>query len=164
MTLRPHHFISRRLPLLTGLFLAAAGALAGPTNSPAGKTNAPAAAHAAPAEAPITPSIFLTPGPGNPGKDPFFPRSVRIDPVLVAPTNAPATFGADLVLSGISGTPARPLAIINTRTFSPGEDGEVPTATGARVRLLCVEINFQQQTALVEVAGARRELKFRGRK
>ena len=166
MTLRASIFLPPSLPLLALLLAGASGVIAGTTNLPAGKTNAPSVAtNSAPAEIPLSPSIFAAPGEGNGGKDPFFPRSTRLNVVItVSPTNRTANVVAELSLNGISGTPARPLAIINTRTFSPGEDGEVATASGTRVRILCVEIRFEQETVIVEFGGVRHELKFRGRK
>ena len=166
MLLRTSIFLPPGWPVLALLLAGAAGAFAGPTNPPAGKTNVPTAigTNPTPTEIPISPSVFVSPGPGNSGKDPFFPKSIRLPGANVNPTNPPVKVAAELSLNGISGTPARPLAIINSRTFSAGEEGEVPTSSGTRVRILCVEIRFEQETVVVEVDGARRELKFRGRK
>ena len=160
--------------MLALLLAGAAGAFGASTDVPTGKTNAPlqagktsspaVAANSAAAEAPLSPSVFTPLGASNGGQDPFFPKSTRLNVVSVVSTNRTTNVAAELSLNGISGTPARPLAIINSRTFSVGEDGEVPTSAGSKVKILVVEIRFEQQSAIIEVGGERRELKFRGRK
>lgn len=95
----------------------------------------------------IPQSIFVMPTSPQEGRDPFFPRSNRpymsaaVLHTNVAPVvgSAPAPTPADLHLKGVSGTAARPLAIINNRTFAVGEQGDVPTPTG-RLRIRVVEI------------------------
>lgn len=166
MMLRASNFLPLRLPILAVLLAGISVVFAGPTNLPAGKATPPVmATNSAPVEIPLTPSVFATPGMVGSGKDPFFPKSSRFNVVSVVSTNrATPNVVPELSLNGISGTVARPLAIINSRTFSAGEDGEVVTAAGNRVRVLCVEIRFEQNTVIVEVGGVRRELKFRGRK
>ena len=66
---------------------------------------------------------------------------------------------AELALMGISGTPEQPLAIINNRTFSAGEEGDVVTRAG-KIRIRCVEINMSSGTVSVQVGGQSRELRL----
>jgi hypothetical protein len=105
-------------------------------------------------------STFQVPKKSAEGRDPFFPKSVRIygvDSVTkTVPTPTPI---AELALKGISGTPEQPLAIINNATFSTGEEGDVATRAG-RIRIRCVEINMSAGTVLVQVGGQSRELRL----
>src|SRR6185295_13811312 len=108
-------------------------AAAPPSDAPTNKPSAGTATNAPAAELPIPQSVFALPSSTNAGRDPFFPRSTRL--VVVASTtrtNTPPAV-ADLALSGISGSPSSPLAIISGHTFSVGEEKDVPTASGARV-------------------------------
>ena len=140
------------------------------TNAPAAKpatsttrSAAPATTNAASVEVPIPKSIFVVPTSKVEGVDPFFPLSTRL---VVAPpstsTNKPAPV-AQLVIKGLSGTPERPLVIINGITFGLGDELELPKAQG-RLRVRCLEINLNDETAIVEVNGERRELRFRSGK
>lgn len=98
-----------------------------------------AAAKAAPAEPEIPTSVFINPATPREGRDPFFPNSKRhVKTTVIIATNAPVAI-AELELKGISGSADRPLAIINNRTFEPGEEGTVVCNLG-RVRVLCKEI------------------------
>ena len=65
----------------------------------------------------------------------------------------------DLVLKGISGTMEKPLAIINSTTFTVGESNEVILKNG-RMRIQCVEINMAAGTVLLQIGSARRELRL----
>ena len=58
------------------------------------------------------------------GKDPFFPSRV----VTPVPTPEPAKKEI-MVLKGITGTPDRRVALINDRTFTKGETGELKVGT-----------------------------------
>jgi hypothetical protein len=70
---------------------------------------------------------------------------------------------AELHLKGISGTAEKPLAIVNTTTFTSGEENDVLSA-GGRLRIRCLEINMAAGTVLVQVGGERRELRLQGAK
>ena len=140
------------------------------TNAPAAKPAtlatrpaAPATTNAASVEVPIPQSVFIVPSSHVEGVDPFFPLSTRL---IVAPpttsTNKPAQV-AQLVINGLSGTPERPLVIINGITFGLGDKLDLPKAQG-RTRVRCLEINLNDETAIVEVNGERRALRFRGGK
>jgi len=127
---------------------------AAPT-TPAAKT--PAAAPAPPA---IPKSTFTLPTTPAATRDPFFPSRLMLsgDPKPQVATNThPSTAGC-LVLKGLSGTTAEPLAMINGRTMSRGEDAEIVTECG-RLLVHCVDITTN--SAIVEVAGERRELRLR---
>ena len=81
------------------------------------------------------------------GKDPFFPKSRRLEagkPILSLPPVIP------LFLKGISGTKGRRLAIINNRTFEAGEEVEFKV-NNQIVRVRCVEI--RDQSAIISVDG-----------
>lgn len=109
-------------------------------------------------------SVFLVPKKATEGKDPFFPTSTRVLNLNVeVKPKGPEVVVGELTLKGISGTAAEPLAIINTTTFTTGEDNDVMTAAG-RMRVRCVEINMAAGTALVQVGGQRRELRLSPKK
>jgi len=122
---------------------------------------APAPSNAAPAELVIPKSVFIIPGTPQDGKDPFYPRSVRVyasSVIVNTNTQVAAVPTVELHLNGISGTAARPLAIINNRTFELGEEGELNSA-GSRTRLRVLEI--KPDFIVVQVAGERRILRLR---
>lgn len=154
-------------PILLILALGACGlpAFAASSNSPSGAgTNAPAAkgTNAIPVELPIPKSHFAMPGEGG-GKDPFYPTSARFQPREHA-TNTNVVAAPPMVrINGFSGTPAQPLVIINNATFGIGDEMSIPTQAG-RVKVRCIEIRTQDESALVEVNGVRRELQFRSKK
>ena len=162
----PRAFITLRcvmLALLLGLPLFARGA----TTPATGRTNAPAASTNAPVEIPK--STFVLPGEGSAGRDPFYPKSVRINSMIATKKpgdkKAPPAPVAALKLSGISITPGgQALAIINGTTFAAGDELTVPGTTGGRVRVLCVEVRPDDQTAVVEIAGERKELRLATKK
>jgi len=118
-------------------------------NPPLAGTNAVAAAQ------PIPQSLFTIPTSKEEGRDPFFPKSDRLlagsDPGKPAAPTPVFT----LVLNGLSGAEGHRLAMINGYTLASGEEGDVPTPAG-RVRVRCVTI--RNESALVEVAGEKREL------
>ncbi len=160
----------RHLPLrasqITLVLTAFALALpAATTNSPsvnpvAGKTQVIAPALLLPPPQ----SVFVIPKKPAEGKDPFFPSATRVyaSETPEKPTNPVVPVG-DLSLKGISGTAAEPLAIINTTTFTTGEENDVITSAG-RMRIRCVAINMGNGTVLVQAGGERRELRLQTRK
>ena len=111
-------------------------------------------------EAAIARSEFSLPRKVAEGRDPFFPNSTR-------PYGAEATTKVvgesapevEFSLKGISGTAEQPLAIINTTTFTTGEENEV-IIKSKRIRIRCWEINMTAGTVLIEYAGTRRQLKL----
>lgn len=125
-------------------------------------------AHSAPAPKPAAPvetnaipqSVFTIPSVPGQAHDPFFPsRVIQAEAAKPqASTNShPSSVGC-LVLKGLSGTPANPLAMINGRTMARGEDAEINTECG-RLLVHCVDISTN--SAIVEVGGERRELRLR---
>jgi len=143
--------------LLLGFELLAAPS----TNSPAVTSALTKGETTAPAVLPPPPqSVFVLPKKASEGKDPFFPNSTRvyISDTEVKP-KGPVVVVGDLALKGISGTAAEPLAIINTTTFTTGEENDVITSAG-RMRVRCVEINMALGTVVVQVGGQRRELRL----
>lgn len=109
----------------------------------------------------IPQSAFNQPKRPAEGRDPFFPKSIYpygIDPTPKPTTNAVPTV-ADLTLKGISGTPEQPLAIINNRTVTAGEETDVPIGAG-KIRIRCVEINMAEGTVTVQVGGQSRQLRL----
>jgi hypothetical protein len=143
------------------LGLAFAGLAAQPrTKAPSG--SAPATTNALALLPPIPQSVFIIPSNPQEGKDPFFPRSMRLfSDVLVKTTLQPAAaIAVELKLNGISGTADRRLAIINNRTFEIGEEGEVTSNVG-RVRIICKDI--KADTVRVLISGEERILRLRPR-
>jgi hypothetical protein len=163
-------YISPSFPLVPGrtLLLAAvlmgfacASAAAQTQTNTAAKPSVPppAATNAAPVEPEIPKSAFIIPTTPQEGKDPFYPRSLRLfTSVTVTPTNQPTAIGVELQLKALSGPPTHRLAIINNATFGPGEEGEVVTNAG-RVRIVCVEI--KEDSVMVLVGGQQRMLRLR---
>jgi hypothetical protein len=80
--------------------------------------------------------------------------------VLIRPnqTNAAPVPVVDVHLNGISGVAGKPLAIINSRTFEIGEEGEI-VSSGNRVRIRCLEI--KADTAVIQIGPERRVLRMR---
>jgi len=82
------------------------------------------------------------------GKDPFFPNRV------VTPTPEP-TKKEIMVLKGITGTPDRRVALINDRTFTKGETGEIKLGTNTfKIRV----IDIKDRSVTLERAGQTNEL------
>lgn len=121
--------------LLCVTFVAARAAQTPPATS--GK--APATTKVAPVEPEPPKSVFRVPASSQEGRDPFFPLS-SLRTSQVSPSKPPAAAApAELELKGISGSADHRLAIINNRTFEPGEEGTVLSNVG-RVRITCKEI------------------------
>ena len=125
-----------------------------PGGAAAAQKSAPASKPRAEVKIPV--SIFVWPSNPAEGRDPFFPNSKHpyAEPVIKQTlTNAPVT----LTLNGIS----RGLAMINGRTFSEGEEGDVSTNSGKQ-RVRCLKI--KEDSVIIELLpeGGRRELKLRG--
>jgi hypothetical protein len=104
-------------------------------------------------------STFTLPSTLKEGRDPFYPESQRVHsktqpktPVVVS--KGPAT----LELKGISGTPDRPLALINNQTFAEGDKQMVSTTQG-KIRVECVDI--KGTTVKIIAQGQTRELMLR---
>ncbi len=138
--------------------LVAPVALAGPapTKAKSGKP-ATAVASAVPAVVEIPVSTFEVPSNPRDGRNPFFPMStagVEVKPVKPGPRTDFSAF----VLNGIT-SPPRQTAMINGRTFEPGEEGEVKVSNGKKVLIKCTEI--RQTSAIILVAGQIHEVRFR---
>ena len=125
---------------------------------PAPSGQAPAATKAAPAEPELPKSVFRVPASPKEGRDPFFPQSTQHKPQVISQTKAPMAI-VELELKGISGSAGRPLAIINNRTFEPGEEGTVLSNAG-RVQITCKEI--KDDSVRVILNGQERTLTLRG--
>jgi hypothetical protein len=110
------------------------------------------------AEVPLPQSVFILPGQTGEGRNPFFPQSsVRV--VMAPPISGETPAQSfSFVLNGITSPPRR-TAMINGRTFEPGEEGEVRLPTGGKILIKCEEIKVD--SAIINVGGQRRELKLR---
>ena len=84
------------------------------------------------------------------GKDPFFPNHV-LTPVLVPePTKKEI-----MVLKGITGSSDRRVALINDRTFTKGEAGEIKSGTSTlRIRV----VDIKDRSVTIERGGQTNEL------
>jgi len=156
-----HPLLSRGSLIALALVAFVAALPAATTNSAAAKpVTARSVATAPVVLLPPPPSVFVLPKKPAEGKDPFFPSATRVytSDSATKPKDTIAPVG-ELSLKGISGTAVEPLAIINTTTFTVGEENEVITTTG-RVRVRCIAINMTLGTAIVQVAGERRELRL----
>jgi len=105
----------------------------------------------------IPQSVFVIPASPKDGRNPFFPQSVAVGPV-VQPKAGTAIDSSGIVLNGITSPPKR-TAMINGRTFEPGEEGEIRLPNGAKVLIKCEEIGADSTVILVN--GSRRELRLR---
>jgi hypothetical protein len=104
-------------------------------------------------EVPIPQSVFAA----NEGRNPFFPESTARVVIPKVNTERPIET-ISIVLNGITSKP-KPTAMINGRTFEPGEEGEVKLPAGGRMLIKCEEI--KTESAIIVVGGQRRELRLR---
>jgi len=82
------------------------------------------------------------------GKDPFFPNRV------VTPAPEP-TKKEIMLLKGITGTPDRRVALINDRTFTKGEAGEIKSGTNTfKIRV----VDIKDRSVTIERAGQTNDL------
>jgi len=105
-------------------------------------------------------SVFIIPSRAGDGRDPFFPLSRRMV-VEAQPSKSgdtPKSEPISLVLKGISRNDRNRFALINDKTFTAGEEREV-VMNNSRVRVHCLEI--KEDSVVVEVNGARKELRMR---
>lgn len=102
-------------------------------------------------------STFALPRTLNEGRDPFYPTSTRVI-AMTRPTPTKAPGPATLELKGISGTPERPLAIINNQTLAVGEEQPVSTPQG-RVKVMCLAIEGTK--VMIRAQGKTRQLTLR---
>jgi len=153
---------AQALALAAALLAVACAARAAQTHTNAPDVPAPAPTNALPPVPEIPQSVFIIPATPKQGKDPFFPRSMRIYDSMVVKSNALPTLAAvvtvDLKLNGISGTAEHRLAIINNRTFGANEEGAVSTAMGP-VRIRCLEV--RTDSVLVQIGAEQRVLRLR---
>jgi len=120
-----------------------------------------APSNAAPAVIPPTNSVFVIPVNEKEGRDPFYPKSryIYAKAPVQTPTVVAAVKHADLKFQGISGPANRRLAIINGRTFEPGEEAEVNTPEG---RITIKLLEAKGNTVVVQAAGERQTLTLPG--
>jgi hypothetical protein len=135
-----------------------AAAKAAPTAAKQRAEKPGAASHA---KAIVAKSEFILPRKTTDGRDPFFPNSPRpyASEIVAKPASDSSVLDNEFSLNGVSGSPERPLAIINNTTFTTGEENEV-IIKGKRIKIRCVEINMTVGTVLFEYGGARRQLKL----
>lgn len=119
-------------------------------------------APAPPVEAPPPPKSAFVNDPTT-GKDPFYPKSTRRP--LIAATTTPDSVAVQqpfisdkIILQGLSGTKEKRLAIINNRTFEPGEEVDL-RVDGLIQRVRLVEI--RDRSVLIGVKGMTKELQMR---
>jgi hypothetical protein len=158
---RSHRPIEKLLAFAVAFLSLAFASLATQTRTNAPATVSLAATNAAPVQAEIPKSVFLIPATPQEGKDPFFPRSMRLFASVVVMSNVQPLVtppAVELRLNGISGTADRRLAIINNQTFETNEEGEVPTNPG-RARIRCLEI--KTDSAVVQIGSEQRVLRLR---
>jgi hypothetical protein len=144
--------------LLVVALLSPAGLQASSKDSPAKAGRANVAIYSVP-EIPFPPSVFVVPSQPSEGRNPFFPQSTTVTvaaPTKVTKENPIESFS--FVLNGITSPPKR-TAMINGRTFEPGEEGEVRLPSGGKILIKCVEI--KADSAIIDVTGQRRELHLR---
>jgi hypothetical protein len=109
-------------------------------------------------EVPFPQSIFSVPTQPGEGRNPFFPQSTVQVVIIPKITKDNPIESFSFVLNGITSPPRR-TAMINGRTFEPGEEGEVRMPSGGKILIKCEEI--KADSAVITVGGQRRELRLR---
>ena len=109
-------------------------------------------------EVPFPQSIFSVPTQPGEGRNPFFPQSTVQVVIIPKITKENPIESFSFVLNGITSPPRR-TAMINGRTFEPGEEGEVRMPSGGKILIKCEEI--KADSAIITVGGQRRELRLR---
>ncbi len=117
---------------------------------------APKTNEVARADAMVPESVFAVPANPKQGRNPFFPDSTFAKPAQ--PAKSGQLDVSAFVLNGITSPPRRS-AMINGRTFEPGEEAEIKLPTGGKVLIKCAEI--KDDSVVIQVAGQQRELRFR---
>lgn len=159
----------------TSLGLAGCGGSPGPAATPAGNPRISSAAASTNGIAGGTNTVALVPQSVfhiDPrfGKDPFFPGASRS--VAKAAGAAPAPVLLPLVsylkLAGVRPGTRRPMALINSTSFSPGEEGKVSIVVSnqlsqaevQKLNIRCLEI--RPDSVLITIAGEAgvKELRF----
>ncbi|HTL58756.1 MAG TPA: hypothetical protein VL361_23920 [Candidatus Limnocylindrales bacterium] len=125
------------------------------SSKPAGASHNNAVPTVSQVEIPL--SKFDIPASPRDGRNPFFPQSAIVAPIVASKPNAALDFSS-IVLNGITSPPKR-TAMINGRTFERGEEGEVRLPSGAKVLIKCEEI--RADSAIIFSNGQRRELRLR---
>jgi hypothetical protein len=143
--------------LLIGFALLAAPTGASSASAPKPVSKSPATFRVVP-EVPIPQSTFVIPSQPTEGRNPFFPQSIVRVITPRPPTTGTQIDPGSFVLNGIT-SPPRPTAMINGRTFEPGEEGEIRMPSGARMLIKCEDI--RSESAIISVGGQRRELRLR---
>ena len=115
-------------------------------------------------EVPSSKSVFID----DPkfGKDPFFPKTKRREPVIPVaqinstPESAFAAILPSIVLKGTSGLPGRRLALINNRTLQAGEDCDIKIGSQSfKIRLL--EVRDRSVVVGMEGTAETKEIRMR---
>jgi hypothetical protein len=149
------HLLCASVTLLAAVTSALAAAA--PKDSPAKTTNRLPAYLVPVPDIAVPQSVFVTPSQPSEGRNPFFPQStIRVVVAKVSKENPIENF--TFVLNGITSPPRR-TAMINGRTFEPGEEGEVKLAAGGKMLIKCEDI--KSDSAVITVGGQRRELRLR---
>lgn len=148
--------------VLAGVLLALFGSLAlspaSPKDAAAKKSRNTLVLQKVP-EVAIPQSIFNIPGQPSEGRNPFFPQSTLKPVPQPKQPNRENTFDTtSFVLNGITSPPKR-TAMINGRTFEPGEEGEVRLPAGGKMLIKVEEIKTESATIIV--GGVRHELRLR---
>jgi len=108
----------------------------------------------------ISQSTFSIPSQPSEGRNPFYPQSnngFQAAPVI-KPREGVGIDPSSFVLNGITSPPRR-TAMINGRTFEPGESGEVKLPNGSKALIKCIQIG--NESAVIDANGQRREVRLR---
>jgi hypothetical protein len=157
MKLRLISFFKLALVLLSALFCVGRDAAAA-NNTATARPATNAVMVVAPVPIPL--SVFVVPASPKDGRNPFFPL-VAPPPVPVDTSRSAQPVAVDtslFVLKGIT-SPPRATALINNRTFEPGEEGEVRLPNGAKELVKCEQV--KSESAVIIVRGERHELRLR---
>ena len=106
----------------------------------------------------IPQSVFVLPADKKAGRDPFFPNSTR--PYGSKPKEGPGKPEVIEVTLTLTGIIPFKLAMVNGRTFSEGEEGEV-VVNGVRKKIRCLKIQGESVTVELLPEGRSQDLKMR---
>ena len=137
-------------------------ALAGGTTGSQPTPAKPAAANqtnALSSESLLAQSTFQLPTNNKEGRDPFFPKSLRPFATATPTPNKTVMPLTEFMLKGLTPRGNPPTAMINNRVLATGEEGEVKLPSGGKALVRLLEI--KDESAVIEVAGQRIELRFK---
>lgn len=138
---------------------ALAGGTTGSQSTTAARPTAANQTNAASPESVLAQSTFQLPTSNKEGRDPFFPKSLRPFASATPTPNKTVMPLTEFVLKALTPHGNPPTAMINNRVLAAGEEGEIKLPSGGKALIRLLEI--KDESAVIEVAGQRIELRFK---